>query len=82
MIEVTNFILVRSKSHFILNYRCPPFLTHTRSLWVLSVESGNQSVRLGRPWGQACCSGRPRQSSPLSCTVSLAHTHPLLLEEC
>lgn len=76
MTEVTNFILMRSKSHFILNYR---FLLLVCGFWTLKVEaevSGREDL------GQAGCSGRPGQSSSLSPAILPAYTHPFLLRKC
>lgn len=76
MTEVTNVILMRSKSHFILNYR---FFLLVFGFWTLKVEaevSGKEDLGAGRLLREAWA-----ELLPQPCRLP-AYTHPFLLRKC
>lgn len=75
MTEVTHFALMRSKSHFILNYRFSSVLR----IWVIENE-----VSGGEDLGQARCSESLPQPCRFACSQAslvLRACVPLLMDE-
>lgn len=76
MIEVTNFILMRGKFHFILNYRFFP-----SCVWIWGIES-EAEVSGWEDLGAGRLLRRPGQSSCLNPPFPSVHMCSGLLGEC